>query len=136
LHDIKRTLRGKGVVVPTDTIDDFALFGLRVWGDGKSWTCGGVSGLRGWCTRGSGGDGFRIGGIDRDGRWIHECDGGGTELCLGRNDFDAVAEDGGGGHVEVVWKCWWRWDLRDRMETLRFFRPLLSCSVDADGFFR
>jgi hypothetical protein len=91
-----------------DTVDNFAFFGLRVWGDGESWTRGSVSGLRGRCTRGSGGDGFGIGGIGRDGGWIHECDGGGIELCLGGNDFDVVAEDVGGGHVEVVWKCWWR----------------------------
>ena len=39
------------------------------------------------------------------GSGIHERDGGGTELCLGRDDFDGVAEDvdglGGGGHVVV-----------------------------------
>ena len=90
-----------------DPIDDFALFGLRVWGDGESWTCGSVSGLRGRCTRGSGDDGFRMGRIGRDGGWIHERDGGGTELCLSRDDFDSVAEDvdGRGRHVAVVWRC-------------------------------
>ena len=89
-----------------DPIDDFALFGLRVWGDGKSWARGSVSDFGGWCTRGSGGDGLGIGGIGRDGGWIHECDGGGTELRSGGDDFDVVAEDVGGGHVAVVWKYW------------------------------
>ena len=91
-----------------NSIDDLPFFCVGVRGDGESWTCGSVCGLRGRRTKGSGGDGFRIGGIGRDGRWIHECDGGGTELCLGRDDFDAVAEDGGGRHVGVAWKCWWR----------------------------
>ena len=106
LHDVERALGRKGVVVSKDTIDDFALFGLGVWGDGELRMHRSVSGFGGRCTRGSGGDGFRIGGIGRDGGWIHECDGGGTELRLGRDDFDAVAEDGGGGHVAVVWRCW------------------------------
>ena len=78
-----------------DTIDNFALFGLGIWGDGKAWTCGSVSDFRGRCVRWSGDGGFRMGWIGRDGGWIDECNGGGTELCLGRDDFDAVAEDGG-----------------------------------------
>ena len=106
LHDVEGALGREGVVVSKDAIDNFAFFSLGVWGDGKTWTCGGVSGFRSRCARGGSGDGFRIGGIGRDGGWIHERDGGGTELCLGRDDFDAIAEDGGGGHVTVVWKCW------------------------------
>ena len=50
---------------------------------------------------GRGGDvfgfGLGIGEVSRSGGWIHECDGGGTEFCLGRDDLDAVAEDGGVG---------------------------------------
>ena len=76
-----------------DTINDFALFRLGVWGDGESWACGGMSILDGWCERGSGVNGFRVGGIGRSRGWVHERDGRGTELCLGRDDFDAVAED-------------------------------------------
>ena len=74
------------------------------------------------------------------GGWIHECKGGGPELCLGGDDFDGAAEDvdgsGRGGHVVVVWKCCCKWDLRERMETLRFVRPLLSCWGGVSGFFR
>ena len=91
-----------------DTVDNFAFFGLGVWGDGKTWACGGVSGFGSQCTRRGGGDGFRIGRIGRDGGWIHECDGGGAELRLGRDDFNVVAEYVGGGHVVIVWKCWRR----------------------------
>ena len=125
-----------------DTVDNFALFGFRVWGDGEAWACGSVSSFGGRCARRSGDDGFGlgVGEVSGSGGRIHECDGGGTELCLGRDDFDGVAEDvdGGGwiGHVVVVWKCCCRWDLRERMETLRFFRPLLSCSMGVNGFFR
>ena len=83
-----------------DTINDFALFCLRVWGDSEPWACGGMSVFGGWCKRGSGVSGFR------GGRWIHERDGGGTELGLGRDDLDAAAEDvDGRRHVVVVWKC-------------------------------
>jgi hypothetical protein len=89
-----------------DTINDFALFCLRVWGDGEPWACGGMSGFGGWCKRRSGVDRFGIGRIGGGRGWIHERDGGGTELCLGRDDFDAAAEDvDGGRHVAVVWKC-------------------------------
>ena len=48
-----------------DTINDFALFRLGVWGDGEPWACGGVSVFGGWCKRGSGVDGFGVGRIDR-----------------------------------------------------------------------
>ena len=90
-----------------DTIDDFALFCLRVWGDGESWALGGMSSFRGWCTGRSGIVRFGIGGIGGGRGWIHERDDGGTELCLGRDDFDVAAEDvDGGRHVAVVWKCW------------------------------
>ena len=127
-----------------DTVDDFALFGFGVWGDGETWACGGVNGFGSRCARrrGSGDVGFGLGvdEVGRDGRWIHEHDGGGAELRLGRDDLDGVAEDGAGfdrgGHVVMAWKCCCRWDLRERMETLRFFRPLLSCSEGVNGFFR
>ena len=82
-----------------DPIDDFALFGLRVWGDGEARACRGMSGFGGRCA---GRNRLGMGRIGRDGGWIHERDGGGTELCLGRDDFDGVAEDSGGGHVVVV----------------------------------
>jgi hypothetical protein len=92
--------------VLADTINDFALFCLRVWGNGEPWACGGMSGFGGWCKRRSGVDRFGIGRIGGGRGWIHERDGGGTELCLGRDDFDAAAEDvDGGRHVAVVWKC-------------------------------
>ena len=89
-----------------DAVDDLALLGLGVWGDGETWARGGVSGLGGWCARGSGVDGFGMSRIGEGGGWIHKRNGGGTELCLGRDDFDVVAEDvdrcGGGRHVVVV----------------------------------
>ena len=103
LHDIERTLGRQGVVVSMDTVDDFAFLGLRVWGDGEAWAHGSVSSFGGWCARGSSADGLRVG---REGGWFHERDGGGTELCLGRDDFDGAAEDVdglvGGRHVVVV----------------------------------
>ena len=89
-----------------DTIDDFAFLGLGVWGDGETWARGGISGFRGWCARRSSDDRFGMGRIGKSGGWIHERNGGSTELCLGRDDFDGVAEDidgrRGGGHVAVV----------------------------------
>jgi hypothetical protein len=86
-----------------DTIDDFAFLGLGVWGDGETWACGGMSGFRGRHAGRSSDDWFGIGRIGRDGGWIHERDSGGTELCLGRDDFDATTEDvDGGRHVVVV----------------------------------
>ena len=89
-----------------DTIDDFAFLGLGVWGDGETWARGDVSDFRVWRARGSGDDRFGMGRIGKSGGWIHERNGGSTELCLGRDDFDGVAEDvdgrGGGGHVVVV----------------------------------
>jgi hypothetical protein len=113
LHDVERTLGGERVVVLVDTVDDFALFCLGVWGDGEAWACGGMIGFRSCCAgrRDSDGIGFRlgVGGIGRSGGWVHERDGGGTEFRLSGDDFDVAAEDGGvGGHVVVVWKCWWR----------------------------
>ena len=111
LHDVEGALRRERVVVAVDTVDDFALFGLGVWGDGKTGACGGMSGFWGRCTRGSGDDGLGlgVGEVSRSGGWIHECNGGGAELCLGRDDFDGAVEDvdGGrrGGHVAVVWRC-------------------------------
>ena len=71
------------------------------------WACRGVNGLGGRRVGRSGDDWFGMGRIGRDGGWIHECDGGGTELRLGRDDFDVIVEDvDGGRHVVVVWKCW------------------------------
>ena len=106
LHDIEGTLRREGIVVSVDTVNDLAFFGLGVWGDGETWARGSVSGFGSWCARGSGDDGLGMGRISEGGGWIHERDGGGTELCLGRDDFDGVAEDvdgcGGRGHVAVV----------------------------------
>ena len=87
-----------------DAINDFALFRLGVWGDGESWACRSGSGFGGWRARGSGDDGFclGVGEVSRSGGRVHERDGRGTEFCLGRDDFDAVAEDvDGGRHVMV-----------------------------------
>ena len=104
LHDVKGTLRGEGVVVSVDTVDDLTLLGLGVWGDGEAWARRSVSSFGGRRLGGSSAGGFRMGRIGRDGGWIHKRDGGGTELCLGRDDFDAAAEDvDGGRHVVVVW---------------------------------
>ena len=90
-----------------DTINDFALLRLGVGGDGELWAYRGMSVFGGWCERRSGVSGFGVGGIGRSGGWIHECNGGGTELCLGRDDLDAAAEDvDGRRHVVVVWECW------------------------------
>ena len=106
LHDIERALGRQGVVVSVDTVNDFAFLGLGVWGDGEAWTCGSGGSFGGRCARGSSDDGL---GMCREGGWFHKCDGGGTELCLGRDDFDGAAEnvDGlvGGGHVSVMWGC-------------------------------
>ena len=142
LHDVERALRGERVIVVVYAGNDFAFFRVGVRGNGEvrafDWS---VDGFGSWCTweRDGGwidvGFSLSVGEVCRSGGRVHKCDGGGTELCLGRDDFDAVAEDGG-RHVVVVWKCWWRWDLRERMETLRFFCPLLSCSEGAKGFFR
>ena len=89
-----------------DTVDDFAFLGLGVWGDGESWARGGISGFRGWCARRSSDGRFGMGRIGEGRGRIHERNGGSTELCLGRDDFDGAAEDidgrRGGGHVAVV----------------------------------
>ena len=89
-----------------DTVNDLAFLGLGVWGDGETWARGSVGGFGSWCARGSGDDGLGMVRIGEDGGWIHERDGGGTELCLGRDDFNGVAEDvdgcGSRGHVAVV----------------------------------
>ena len=126
--------------MPMDTINDFAFLGLGVWGDGEAWACVSVGGFGGRRARRSSDDGFGMGRIGESGGWIHERDGGGTEFCLGRDDFDGVTEDvdgrGGGRHVVMAWGCCRRWDLRERMETLRFFCPLLSCSEGVSGFFQ
>ena len=91
--------------MPMDTIDDFAFLGFGVWSDGEARTCGGGGGFGGRCARGSSDDGFGlgIGEMSGNGGWVDECDGGGTELCLGRDDFGGVAEDvDWGRHVVVV----------------------------------
>ena len=139
LHDIERTLWGEGVVMMMDAGYDLAFLGVRVGGDGKVWAFDGrLVGLGGWCAWERDGRwvdfGFDLG-VSRVGGWVHKRDGGGTELSLSGDDLDAVAEDGG-RHAVVVWKCWRRYDLRERMETLHFFRPLLSCSKGVNGFFR
>ena len=91
-----------------DTVGDFALFGFGVRGDGEAWALGGVSDFGGRCARRSD-DRLGVSGVSKGGGWLHERDGGGTELCLSRDDFDSVGEDvdgcRGGGHVAVVWKC-------------------------------
>ena len=90
-----------------DTVDDFALLRLGVWGNGEAWACGGVSVFGGWCMRGRGVSGLGVGRIGRGRGWIHERDGGDTELCSGRDDFGVVVEGvDGRRHVVVVWKCW------------------------------
>jgi hypothetical protein len=102
LHDIKRTLRGEGVVVAMDVGYDFAFFGVRVGGDSKVWAFdGGMDRFGSRCTR------------EWDGRWVDKSDGGGRELGSdwfhGDGGMDVVEGGvglGGGGHVEVVWKCW------------------------------
>ena len=106
LHDIEGALRRKGVIVAMDAVDDFAFFGLGVGGDGETWAYRSVSGFRARCAGRSNDDWFGVGRTGRDGGWIHERDSGGTELCLGRDDLGAAAEDvDGGRHVVVVWKC-------------------------------
>ena len=111
LHDVEGALGREGVVVSVDTVDDFALFCLRVWGDGESRAHGSVSGFGGWCTRRGGDDrfGLGVGEVSGSGGRVHERDGGGAELCLGGDDFDGVAEDvdglGGGRHVVAGWRC-------------------------------
>jgi hypothetical protein len=95
LHDVEGALRRERIVVSVDTVDDFAFFGFRVWSDGESWAYGSVSGFGGWCARGSDGDrfGLGVGEMSGDRSRVDECDGGGTELRLGRDDLDGVAED-------------------------------------------
>ena len=88
-----------------DTIDDFALFGLGVWGDGETWAHRSVNGFGGWCTRGIGNGrlGLGVGEVSGSGGWVDKRDGRGTELCLGRDDFDGAAEDvDWGRHMVVV----------------------------------
>ena len=126
--------------MPVDAVDDLAFFGLGVGSDGEAWACGSARDFGSWRARRGGDDGFGMGRIGKCGGWIHERDGGGTELCLGGDDLDGAAEDvdgcGGRGHVVVVWRCCCKWDLRERIETLRFFCPLLSCSEGVNGFLR
>ena len=92
----------------------FAFLGVRVGGDGEVWAFDGrADGFGGWCMWDRDGRwvdigfGLGVGEVGRNGGRIHERNGGGPELRLGRDDFDAVAEDGGvgGGHVVMLWKC-------------------------------
>ena len=126
--------------MPMDTVDNFAFLGLGVWGDGEAWACGSANAFGSRRARRGSDDRFGMGRVGKGGGWIHERDGGGTKLCLGRDDLDGAAEDvdgcGGRRHVVAVWRCCCKWDLREWMETLRFFRPLLSCSRGVSGFFR
>ena len=111
LHDIEGALGRKGVVVSVDTVDDFALFCLGVWGDGESRAYGSVGGFGGWCARRSGDDrlGLGVGEVSGSGGRVHERNGGGAKLCSGRDDFDGVVEDvdglRGGRHIVVGWRC-------------------------------
>ena len=95
--------------MPLNAVDDFALFGLGVWGDGETWARGGMSDFGSWRMGRSGVGGLGMSGISDSGGWIHERDGGVTELCVSRDDFDGVAENGGGfgggRHVVVVERC-------------------------------
>ena len=55
--------------------------------------------------------GLSVGEVSGSGDRVHECEGGGTELCSGGDDLDVVVEDGGvgvdgGRHSVVVWRCW------------------------------
>ena len=92
-----------------NTVDDFAFLGLGVWGDGEAWACGSVGDFGSRRARRGSDGGLWMGRVGKGGGWIHERDSGGTELCLGGDDLDGVAEDvdgsGWGGHVVVVWKC-------------------------------
>ena len=89
-----------------DAVDDFAFLGLRIWGDGEAWACGSVGDFGSRRARRGSDDRFWLGRVGKGGGWIHERDGGGTELCLGGDDLDGVAEDvdgcGGRRHVVVV----------------------------------
>ena len=90
--------------MPVDTVDDLALFGLGVGSDGEAWACGSVRDFGSWRARRGGDDGFGMGRIGKRGRWIHERDGGVTELCPGGDDLDSAAEDVDGGRHVVVGK--------------------------------
>ena len=87
LHDIEGALWGKGIIVLVDTVDNFALFCVRVGGNGEARACGSMDGFRGRRARkGGSGDvglGLGVSEVDRSGGWVHKCDGGGTELGLG-----------------------------------------------------
>ena len=96
---------------------DFAFFGVRVGGDGEVQAFNGcMVGFGGRCTgeRDSGwvsiGFGLGVDGLSESGGRIHERNSGGTELCLGRDNFDVITEDGGvgfdGRHAVMVWRCW------------------------------
>jgi hypothetical protein len=131
LHDIEGTLRGEGVVVMMDMRYDLPFLCVRVGGNGEVWLFGGsVDGFGGWCMG------------ERNSGWIDKGDGGSSEFwadgvfCGGGDVVEGGIGLDGRRHVVMGWKCCWRYDLRERMETLRFFRPLLSCLEGNNGFFR
>ena len=97
LYDVKGALRGERVIVVMDVGDDLTFLCVRVRGNGEVWTFGGsVDGLRSW----------RVG--ERNGGWIDEGDGGGSELCVdgvlrgsGWDVVDGSVGLGGRRHVVV-----------------------------------
>ena len=126
LEDVKGALRGKGVAVVADAGNDFTLFRLGVGGDGKRWAVGWVC---------DGGD-DELGGRCARGRFNGTLDEG--DLRVGNLDVvDGGMGFDGRGHVGAVIGsyCCWK-DLREWIETLCFFRPLLSCSMPDNGFFQ
>ena len=79
-----------------DAGNNFALLCIGVGGDGEMWAFdGSVDGLGGWCAR------------ERDGGWIDEGDGGGSEFWSNWLDGGLGVVEGGvgfdrGRHVVVV----------------------------------
>ena len=119
LEDVDRRLRGEGVALLDDLASDLAWFDVVISGNGEGWPVGrsfsGSGNFWGWSRRGC---------LDRR---VDESGGRGREL-MGKD------VGGDGRHVmEGVWCCC-RKDLRERIETLCFFRPLLSCSDGINGF--
>ena len=119
LEDVDRRLGREGVALLDDLASDFARFGVVVGGDGERWSVrrsfDGSGDFRRWSRRGW-----------FDGR-VDEGGSRGIEF-VGKD----VSGDGGHSVGEVC--CCRRKDLRERMETLRFFCPLLSCPEGANGF--
>ena len=106
--------------------NDFAFFGVGVCSESERWVVswsfdGGDDRFGSGCVRGSGDGTFNEG-----------------DLRVGNLEVvdSGVGLEFRGRHVVVVWSCCWRCDLREWMETLRFFCPLLSCLEGNIGFFR